>query len=121
MSNLFASLSSSGGALTVFERALDVTQNNVTNASTPGFVRQSMILSALPFQPMAGFPGGVQAGEVQSARNQYVDRDVRQKLQSLGFFDQKVTSLSALESSFDISGTSGINAALNQLFQSFSA
>src|SRR5689334_24897054 len=108
MANLFASLTSSAGALDAFQRSLDVTQNNVNNASTPGYAKQRLSLDALPFQPAAGLEGGVQAGAVESARNQYADNDVRQKLQALGYFDQQVTSLSAIQSGFDISGTSGV-------------
>jgi flagellar hook-associated protein FlgK len=69
MSGLFTALNSSASALDVFQRVLDVVQNNVTNASTPGYARQSLTLNALPFDPGAGVLGGVSAGEIQSARN----------------------------------------------------
>ena len=121
MSNLFASLSASAGALRTFERALEVTQNNVNNASTPGYAKQRLALEALPFQPLNGLPGGVKAGELQSARDYYADAEVRQKLQAFGYADQKTISLSAIEASIDVSGEGDIPGALNTLFQSFSA
>ena len=69
MSSLFAALSSSAGALSAYQTVLDAVQNNVTNASTPGYARQSVSLEARPFQPSLGLPGGVSAGDLQSARD----------------------------------------------------
>ncbi len=51
MANLFVSLMSSTSALRAFERSLATVQNNVTNASTPGYVKQSQVLNAASFQP----------------------------------------------------------------------
>ena len=121
MSNLLASLLSSTGALRAYDQVLEVTQNNVANASTPGYVKQKLQLHALAFNPDAGSAGGVWAGEVQSARDEYSEQAVRRQVVSLGAFDQKVSSLTALESAFDVSGEKGIPATLSRLYQSFSA
>ncbi|MCU1257715.1 MAG: flagellar hook-associated protein FlgK, partial [Bryobacterales bacterium] len=59
MSTLFASLSTSSSALAAFERALGVTQNNVSNASTPGYAQQNANFQALSFDPNGGPSGGV--------------------------------------------------------------
>ena len=48
MSSLFAALSSSAGALSAYQTVLDAVQNNVTNASTPGYARQSVSLELVP-------------------------------------------------------------------------
>ena len=40
MANLLASLMSTAGALNAYSSVLDVTQNNVANASTPGYAKQ---------------------------------------------------------------------------------
>jgi flagellar hook-associated protein 1 FlgK len=121
MANLFSSMVSVAGALNAFDRALAVTQNNVANASTPGYVRQEQTLEALPFDPANGMGGGVTAGEVQSARDQYADRAVRSANTLAGQAQQDVSSLTALQSVFDVSGNSGISKALSNLFSSFSA
>ena len=49
MSNLLNSLLSSANALSAYDQVLQVTQNNVANASTPGFVkhRQTLALDAV--------------------------------------------------------------------------
>jgi flagellar hook-associated protein 1 FlgK len=120
MSNILNSLLSSANALSAYDQVLQVTQNNVANASTPGFVKHRQTLLALPFDPASGLGGGVRAGEVQSARSTYADQSVRRQLVLLGQADQDVQSLTAVQSTFDISGT-GIPKALGDLFQSFSA
>jgi flagellar hook-associated protein 1 FlgK len=120
MGNLFTSLLSSANGLRAYEQALAVTQNNVTNASTPGFVKQTQNLEALPFDVTAGLPGGVRAGPVVSSRDGYAERAVRDQQTSFGFSNQKTTNLTPLETSFSLSGTSGIAPSISNLFQSFS-
>ena len=121
MSNLLSSLISSASALSVFERALVVSQNNVSNASTPGYAAQRLNLQAGEFEPDLGLIGGVRAGDVLSARDLFAERAVRRQSESLGYFEQKAQSLAAVEPVFDVSGTQGIPRALNKLFDSFSA
>src|SRR5579862_4630077 len=121
MANLLSSLINTANTLDVYTQVLDVTQNNVANASTPGYAKQTQLLDALPFDPAGGATGGVKAGQVVSARNQFAEQAVRRQTTLFGEAQQNVTSLTSLQSVFDITGKSGIPAALNNLFQSFSA
>jgi flagellar hook-associated protein 1 FlgK len=121
VSNLLSSLMTSASSLNTFDQVLQVTQNNVANASTPGFVKQRQSLLAMPFDPSMGMGGGVRAGEVESSRNEYADQAVRRQNTLLGQTQQDVNSLTSIQSLFDISGDSGIPQGLNALFQSFSA
>jgi flagellar hook-associated protein 1 FlgK len=121
MSNLLATFLTSANALSAYDRVLQVTQNNVANASTAGFAKQRQSLHAMRFDLQVGSSGGVTAGEVQSLRDEYSERAVWRENESLGFAQQQVNSISALEPVFDISGKAGIPNALNQLFASFSA
>jgi flagellar hook-associated protein 1 FlgK len=121
MSNLLASLLSSAGTLEAYGRVLETAQNNVSNASTPGYAKQRINLDALPFDPAGGATGGVRAGSLVSSRNEYAEAAVREQTVASGYQDQLVGSLTEMESRFDISGNSGIPQALNNLFQSFSA
>ncbi|HZT30564.1 MAG TPA: flagellar hook-associated protein FlgK [Bryobacteraceae bacterium] len=120
MANLFASLNVASSALNVFDQALEVTSNNVTNASTPGYARQRASFEALPFDPAQGNVGGVTAGEVQSARDEYAESQVRSQVQAWGGSDQEATSLAALEAVFPVADNSGIASALNDLYSSLS-
>jgi flagellar hook-associated protein 1 FlgK len=116
-----SALVNAAGALSAFSRVLDVTQNNVTNASTPGYVKQTQTLQAGQFDLASGLSGGVRAGEVESARDQFAEQAVRRETTALGTASQNVESLTQVESAFDISKGAGLAGALDTLFSSFSA
>jgi flagellar hook-associated protein 1 FlgK len=117
--NLFSALNSASSALTAFEQSVDVTQNNVANANSPGYAEQTPVLVADQFQSNTGLSGGV-SETTQDTRNPLADAAVQQQLSLVGQFQQLQTSLQPLESVFDVSSTSAIPTALNQLFTSFS-
>ena len=121
MGNLLASLLSSANAMRTFERSLSVVQNNVANASTPGYAKQRQTLLAEPFNIETGLPGGVTLGEVQSMRSEYAERTVRQYVGSNGRYTQQSTDLSRVEMLFDATGESGVPGALSDFFQSISS
>jgi flagellar hook-associated protein 1 len=87
MGGLFGSLNSSLQALQAFEKALNVSQNNVSNSSTPGYARQTIQLEAQPFDIAGGQAGGVKAGAVQSTDNPYADQAVRDQLAQQGNYN----------------------------------
>jgi flagellar hook-associated protein 1 len=105
----------------VLEKAIGVVQNNVANANTPGYVTQTPTFLARPFDPAGNVWGGVESGAVESARNGYAEQAVWSASQQAGLTTQQATSLTALENVFDVSGTSGIPAALSQLSAAFSS
>jgi flagellar hook-associated protein 1 len=121
MSSLVASLSVTAGALNAFSESLETIQNNIANAQTAGYAAQSLPLEATTFDPPNGDLGGVTAGAVQSSRNEYDETALRNQTILLGAANQSVSSLTELQSLFDISGTSGIATSLNNLFAGFSA
>ena len=121
MSNLFTSMSVASNALDVYRQALDVVQNNLMNSNTPGYAKQTLALSAQPFDLTSGMPGGVAAMGVESARDEYAEQEVRRQTQTLGWFTGQAEGLSTFESSFDVTGQSGLPLALNNLIQGFSA
>jgi flagellar hook-associated protein 1 len=121
MGNLMASLLASASAMRTFERSLGVVQNNVANASTPGYAKQRQTLLAEPFNIETGLPGGVTLGEVQSMRSEYAERTVRQYVGSNGRYTQQSTDLSRAEMLFDSTGESGVPGALSDFLQSISS
>jgi flagellar hook-associated protein 1 FlgK len=118
--SLFSALGSTASTLAAFEQAITVTQNNVSNASTPGYARQTQTFEALPFEIGTGQMGGVTAGAIESARNEFAEQNVRSANSQLGQYDQQVEILTNLQGQFDISGNTGIPSALNNLFGAFS-
>lgn len=121
MVSLLSTLLTSASALTAYEQVLEVTENNVANSSTPGYAAQTQDLDAMPFDPSEGSAGGVTAGVVQDSRDQYAEQNVWQQSVLLGQANQNVSTLTALQNYFDISGNTGIDQALNNLFSAFSA
>lgn len=121
MGGLFGALSSSLDALRSFQTALQVSQNNVGNASTPGYARQVMNFEAQSFDPANGSTGGVSTGPLQSTQDEYTNQAVRSQLEMQGNFTAQSGALGPIQPLFDVAGKSGVIGALNSLFQSFSA
>ncbi|HLJ46269.1 MAG TPA: flagellar hook-associated protein FlgK [Bryobacteraceae bacterium] len=121
MSDLFSMLRSSANTLQAYQTALDISSDNVNNAQTPGWVRQAAPLQALSFDPQNGAEGGVQEIGPQSTRNEFAEAAVRQQSSAYGNSSQLSTSLDPIVSAFDVTGQTGVQPALNALFQSFSA
>ncbi len=120
MGNLFSVLNSASQSLQAFEKAIDVTQNNVTNANSPGYADQVPQLISQDFQSQTGINSGGVREETQDTRSSYADTAVQQQLSLQGMYQQLQTTLAPLQNVFDVSSSSPIPSALNQLFQSFS-
>jgi flagellar hook-associated protein 1 FlgK len=121
MGNLSTSLINSANALQVYSEALDVVQNNVTNANTPGYAAQSATLVAQPFDLVSGAPGGVDLGPTQSSRSQFAEQSVRTQQAAYSYDQQQVSDLSTAQNYFSLSSTAGIAPDISALFGSFSA
>jgi flagellar hook-associated protein 1 len=118
--NLLSLLGSTANTLSAYGQVLQVTQNNVANANTPGYASQTLNLVADPFNPPT-LDGGVSAGTLQSSRDEYAEQTYRTQNTGLGLQQQLGTSLTSLQSIFDISGDSGIDYAMNNFFSAASA
>lgn len=121
MSNILASMQAAGNALDVFQQALGTTSNNINNASTPGYASQTLNLQAMPFDITAGLTGGVAAQKLTDSRDQFAEESVQQQTQALGYYTGQSQATGTLQSLFDVTGSSGVSAALSTLFQGFSA
>ncbi len=120
MGSLTASLINAASALYVYEGALDVTENNVSNANTPGYAKQMVSLVAQSFDLSTGAPGGVILGTDQTSRNQLAEQSVRSQQNAYSYDQQQVSDLSSAQNYFSLSTTSGIGPSISALFQSFS-
>ena len=61
-SSISSALVGASSALGAFQYALNVTQNNIDNATTPDYASQIVQLQADPFDPAGGLSGGVADG-----------------------------------------------------------
>jgi flagellar hook-associated protein 1 FlgK len=121
MSSLLASMGSAASALDVLQQALGVVQNNVSNASTPGYASQQLNIEAAPFDVATGAGGGLTADGLQSSEDTFANTAVQQQLQTLGLYTAQTQSTNTIQSFFDASGTTGVSAALNNLITAFSS
>ena len=104
MGSLFSVLNSTSQSLQAFEPAMDVTENNVTNANSPGYADQVPQMISQDFQSNAGpaIGGGVQE-VTQDTRSTYADTAVQQQLSLQGMYQQLQTTLAPLQNVFDVS------------------
>jgi flagellar hook-associated protein 1 FlgK len=118
MGNLFGALLSSTNSLRSLNHALGVVQNNVANASTPGYAKQVQSLVSDSFIPEQGLMGGMHAGDVISRRSEYLESAVRQQQSAIGYSDQRMASLTQIEPLFSPIENAGVAGALSSLYQS---
>ena len=120
MGNLLTSLLNSSNALRVYGEAFNIIQNNITNANTPGYVKQDVSLVALPFNPETMLSGGVMAGAMLSARASYLENAVRNQQELLGSAGQRSADLGLVEPLFDLTASFSVPTTINKLFDGFS-
>lgn len=121
MGSLNTALSGAASALDAFQYALNVSQNNIDNASTPGYARQVATLEAAPFDPAAGLAGGVAQGPVLDSRDLLDEADVWQQASAQGAATAQSDALTNLQNALPTSTGSGIPAALTNFFSAASA
>jgi len=120
MGNLFTSMLNSANALQVYGRQLAVIQNNISNANTPGYVKQTQELEAMRLDLSQGLAGGVAAGPVVNSRSEYAEQTVRTQFSQLGTAEQKSADLAQVATLFDLTSTTGVDANINKFFNTFS-
>jgi flagellar hook-associated protein 1 FlgK len=118
LSDLFAISTS---ALQAFENAISVTQNNIANANTPGYARESLVLSATAPETIgqASTGTGVTVSSINRAYSQSTENQLNTSQSSLS----QLTSLQNYTSQIDnIVGTTagGVTTALQNYYNAWS-
>ncbi len=124
MSNLLASLGSVAQSFSTYEQALQVISNDTTNATTPGYAKQKIVMQASSFDLAQNLIGGVTMGPLISSRDVYSENNVQQAQTDTSYSSQLASNLQGVEPLFSLStkaGTdTGIAGSLDSLFSSFS-
>lgn len=126
MPSSFGGINTLSQALRAFQRGLDVTGHNISNANTVGYSRQLVNYSANPadlyFSPNGAFQvgTGVSVQDVARVRDFLTDRSMWNSNGEMGRFHALATSLSALEGAFPEPGDAGVSAALSKFFDAWS-
>jgi flagellar hook-associated protein 1 FlgK len=116
MGGLFASLHTASGALAAFSKALGVESQNVSNAATPGYAAQRATIRPVE---VGGASAGGDSVQITSTSNAQLDALVQAASAQAGFSGAQVSQLSPVNSTFDITGSSGILAAFQQFSSAF--
>ena len=110
-------LSTSLSALTAFQRAIDVTGQNIANANTPGYSRQVALFSARIGQGQGtGYIGsGVQIAEIRRVYDELLGQQVQTATTGQSRFDVMTTLASRLDTLL-ADPTTGLNVGLQNFF-----
>jgi flagellar hook-associated protein 1 FlgK len=122
-------LSIAVSALIAQQDSLNVTSQNIANASTTGYSREQAELVTSPSIPVPSlnssgtvgqFGTGVDVQTVTRARDQFLDTQYRQQNTLLGESQQQSAALSQVETVFGaVSSTTGLNSDLNNFWQAW--
>jgi flagellar hook-associated protein 1 FlgK len=118
MGSLFSSLNTASSALDVFSRALGTDQSNVANASTPGYAAQQANIQPID---LSGDGGGNDFISLSSNSSSLADATVQAATSQASLSQTQSQQLSPINQLFDITGSSGILAALQQFSSAFSS
>jgi flagellar hook-associated protein 1 FlgK len=118
MSGLFSSLHTASTALNVFSRSLGTDQANVANASTPGYAAARA--NILPID-ISGSGSSADFISLSSSSDSRADALVRAASSQASSSQTQAQELSPVNQLFDITGSTGILAALQQFSSAFSS
>jgi flagellar hook-associated protein 1 FlgK len=118
--SLFVTLRSVAETMRAYERGVAISQNNVANASTPGYARQVQSLQARPFDLRQGRMGGVESGVMVNTRSGFAERNVWRESSLTAEYSTRRDRLAGLEAAFPIQEGAGIAGALDRFFGAFS-
>ncbi len=106
-------------ALTAQSYGLNVTGQNISNASTPGYVRRVALLETQNLGSQSG--GGVRAVGLDRVTNDFIERRENQATGTASAASTRDQTLASIEALFNDSSGTGLGSSLNDVFASFSA
>lgn len=125
MVSSFFGLFTAQRALTTSQTAMNVVSNNIANANTPGYSRQSIQLktsSSYP-QPIVGtqtLPGtfgtGVEIESITRTRDSFLDAQYRVEASTYGHYQQKQWAMENVEGILAEPSDAGILSKIDQFF-----
>jgi len=117
MGSLFSGLSVSSNALGAFSRALSVDQSNIANSTTPGYAAQRATIVPISGDNLGGTGDFV---TISSTADSITDARVQSATSDASYSQTQAQQLTPINQVFDITGSTGILAALEQFGTAFS-
>ncbi|MFN8651609.1 MAG: flagellar hook-associated protein FlgK [Gemmatimonadales bacterium] len=119
--SLTSLLSIARSALLTHQKAVDTTGHNIANASTPGYTRQRLSLTAeVPLQTPIGQVGrGVTADGIERLRDSFLDTNYRRENGELGRFTTLKDTLGQVEEVFGEPSSTGLGSGIDSFLAAF--
>jgi flagellar hook-associated protein 1 len=118
---LFSLLSVGTRGLQAAQLGMDISGQNISNADVEGYSRKRLNMAA-DYRPDGSFGQmgfGVDVINIDRMRNEFVDQQIRQQTQQVGFYTEIDDAYQTIESIFTEPGETGLNQYLNQFFDSW--
>lgn len=111
----------SNRSMQAYQKAIDITANNITNASNPNYSRRRLTLASEKTQTQNGIQWGmgVTLGTIQRVRDNFVDNEYRKANQNFAKADKKSWIYDRVEQLFNETSGSGLSDNINQFFASW--
>jgi len=113
------------------QTALDTTGNNIANANTEGYSRETALLepnTPLPIAAISGYTGkgaqlgtGVTVATITRIRNQYLDAQYRTQNSALGAAQTQAETLTQAQTAFNEPSTAGIATQLSNFWSAWNS
>ena len=113
MASISGSLEVAKRALLAQQAVLNTVGHNIGNASTPGYSRQRVELTAVDLR------GGVDVATIQRVRDRLFDVQVLAEQQGLGLSDAEQRTLQRLEGILGDASGQGLGSTLDEFFAAF--
>ena len=123
MPTIFDALNIGKSGLYANQMAIDTTGNNVTNANTEGYTKESAVMTTDTPMPTSygAFGTGVKIAEIQSARNDLIDKSLRSSINDEAYYDKMNSSMDRLQSVFNEMSGVGLKDSMDEFFSSWHA
>jgi flagellar hook-associated protein 1 len=120
MGTLSSALNIAVEAMQAEQGALDTTSNNIANANTPGYSRQTVNFVEVPPVEYGGqlYGTGVQIGQITSQRNSILQIRFDQETQQQGSLNSFLTSMQQVQTMFNETSGTGLESSITAFFNS---
>ena len=121
--SLFSLLNQGSRSMRTASAALSTASNNVANANTQGYARQTLGIEAAGTQRRGGMlmGQGVTANQVSSAYDSFSQRSVLSQLGSNSYSSSRASSFEVIEANLAEGADGGLAASMSQFFDDWAA
>jgi len=121
MSTINSVLDVAKTALLANQKAINVTSHNISNASTPGYSKQSAVMTSMDPVSYGGlyYGTGVTVSAIERVYDGFQATQIRDATSGLSRYDARGGHLTAIEAMLNDMNGAGLSTRLDDLFNSF--